>query len=185
MTKTATKKKTTVPKAPPEAMPEAKPIADTIVEEEVVLELVKATPVIMSRTGLEVEHNTVHRVNVSKEITPEQCLDEKFWCHIAGRFDIGDTIVVRPDTMEWELVLHVASKGRDYAQVIKKVFYDLSADLVQRPELGRYSVDFGGTTYKHRALLDGEVLKDGFATKALAIKACENHQMAVDRGPKS
>lgn len=148
------------------------------------LALVKATPVIMSRMGLEVEHNTTHRINVPQSVTPDQCMDETFYAHVSGRMAIGDTLIIRPDTMEWELVLHVADCGREYAHVIKKQFFALDADRVVRAAANRYTVDFAGSTYKHRALLDGKVLKDGFATKALAMKACENHQMAVDRGVK-
>ena len=150
-----------------------------------VLELVKASPVIMSRMGLEVEHNTVHRVNVPKDVTAEQCMDPTFWAHVSTRIAIGDTLVVRPDTMEWELVLHVVNSGREFVQVIKKQYFDLSVEaLIEAVSEARYGTDYAGSTYKHRALLDGKVLKDGFATKALAIKACQNHQMAVDRGAK-
>lgn len=155
--------------------------APEVIETEPELALVTATPVIMSRMGLEVEHNTTHRINVPQGITPDQCMDETFYAHISGRMAIGDTLVIRPDTMDWELVLHVADCGREYAHVIKKEFFDLSADRVVRTAKSRYSVDYAGTTYKHRVLLDGKVLKDGLATKALAIKACENHQLAVDR----
>ena len=176
MTKAAEKPKPEAEK-PKDERPE-------ITEEEPVLELVKATPVIMARMGLEVEPNTTHRINVPQGVTPAQCMDETFYAHVSGRMAIGDTLVVRPDTMEWELILHVADCGREFAHVIKKSFHDLSADRVAHASPSRYSVDFAGSTYKHRALLDGKVLKDGFATKALAIKACENHQMAVDRGAK-
>lgn len=166
----------------PEATKETKaPDVPEITDEQPVLELVRATPVVMSRMGLEVEHNTTHRINVTEKTTPEQCMDESFYAHVSMRLSIGDTIIVRPDTMEWELVLHVKECGREYAHVIKKALYDLSADRVVRAAASRYSVDFAGTTHKHRALLDGKVLKAGFATKSLAIKACENHQLAVDR----
>lgn len=168
-------------KEKPEKDPEAK---DPVAEEKPELALVKATPVIMSRMGLEVEHNTVHRINVTQNTTPEQCMDETFYSHVSGRMAVGDTLIIRPDTMEWELVLHVADCGREFAHVIKKQFFDLSAERVERAAKSRYSVDYAGTTYKHRALLDGKVLRDGYTTKALALKACEQHQMAVDRGGK-
>ena len=144
----------------------------------------RANPVIISRTGLEDEHNTRLRVNVPNEVTVEDCMDEGFWAHITTRLTIGDTIIVRPDHMEWELVLHVANVGREFAHVVKKELYDLTHKVDSRVEASRYSIDFAGTTDKWRYKRDGKVLKSGFASKGLAERAAQNHQMAVDRSSK-
>ncbi len=144
-------------------------------------ETARANPVILSRTGLEAEYNTHLRVNVPVGVTPEQCMDEGFWAHVSTRMTIGDTLIVRPDNGEWELVLHVANCGREFAHVVKKTFYDLRSNASTRAEPSRYSVDYAGAVYKFRFLRDGKVMKDGFASKSLAERAALNHQMAVDR----
>jgi hypothetical protein len=144
----------------------------------------RANPIIISRTGLEDEHNIRLRVNVPVEVTPEDCMDEGFWSHITSRLTIGDTIIVRPDHQEWELVLHVANVGREFAHVVQKHLYDLRHVADPKAEASRYSVDFVGTTDKWRFMRDGKVLKSGFASKGLAERAAQNHQMAVDRSSK-
>jgi len=141
----------------------------------------RPTPVIISRTGLEEEHSIRLRVNVSNEVTPEDCMDEAFWSHIGTRLTIGDTLIVRPDHMQWELVLHVANCGREFAHVVKKHFYELEYKADPRTQANRYSVDFAGSTDKWRMLRDGKVLKVGFASQGIALQAVKNHQMAVDR----
>ncbi len=146
------------------------------------LEVVKkATPVTASRMSLEVEVNTIYRVNVTHETTPEDCMDEAFWAHVSMQFIIGDTIIVMPDSMEWKLILHVANCGREFAHMVKIEIYDLRVDPSLKAAASRYSIDYAGTTSKWRFKRDGVVMRDGYATKALAKRAAENHQMAVDR----
>lgn len=153
-------------------------------ESEAVLEEVKPNPITQARFQLEVEANTTWRASVPEGVTPENCLDEAYWAHMGQRMMIGDTVIVRPDTGEWELVLHVANCGREFAQMIKKSLYDLRHSGTSKTEQSRYSVDFAGTTHKWRFKRDGKVLKDGFATKGLASQAASNHQLAVDRSAK-
>ncbi len=141
----------------------------------------KVTPVIASRMQLEVEANNTYRVNVPHEITPENCMEETFWSHVSMQLIIGDTLIVMPDSMEWKLILHVANCGREFAHVVKLQLYDLATDPSVRAAASRYSTDFAGTTKKWRFKLDGKVLRDGYATEALAKRAAKNHQMAVDR----
>ena len=145
----------------------------------------KPAPLTQARFQLDVEANTPFRATVPDGVTPEDCMDEAFWAHLGLRMIIGDTLIVRPDTSEWELILHVANCGREFAHVVKKSFTDLRYDgPTAKSELSRYTVDFAGSTYKWRFKRDGSVLKDGFATKGLALKAAQNHQMAVDRSAK-
>ena len=141
----------------------------------------KATPVLGNRMQLADEINTRYHVYVPPEVTPEQCMDEAFWAHVGTRLQMGDTMIVRPDTMEWELVLHVANCGREFAHVVKKQYFDLTHEAQNRAAPSRYSVDFAGGVDKFRFLRDGVVMKDGFASRDLAERAAKNHQMAVDR----
>jgi len=150
--------------------------------EKPTLEVVeRPSPVLIHRMQLADEINTRWHAYVPPGVTPDQCMDEAFWSHVGTRLTMGDTLVVRPDTMEWELVLHVAGCGREYAHVVKKHYYDLKHDATNKPEPSRYSTDFAGGVHKFRFLRDGVVMKDGFASKDLAERAAKNHQMAVDR----
>lgn len=149
-----------------------------------VVEVVRPTPIIQSRIGLEVESNTVYRVNVPNNVTADDCLDEGYWAHVGLMFNPGDTLRVLPDNMKWELVLHVHNAGREFAQVIQKQYYEYSDERRVPASAARYEVDYAGTTHKWRFKRDGKVLRDGFATETLARRAAANHQMAVDRGAK-
>lgn len=144
-------------------------------------EATKAEPVTLSRWGLEVEHNTLHRVNVKPEVTPEQCMDEGFWTHISMRFAPGDTIIVRPEHNEWELVLHVINAGTGFAHVLQKHYYNLAPVTELQPVPSLYKIEFAGNVHKWRFLREGKMMRDGFATRELAARAAHNHQMAVDR----
>lgn len=165
--------------------PEASEIVDDTEGQPELKVVEKPTPITQSRFQLDVEANTPFRATVPDGVTPEDCMDEAFWAHLGQRMIIGDTLIVRPDTGEWELVLHVANCGREFAHVVKKELYDLVyRGPTAQSEQSRYSVDFAGSTHKWRFKRDGVVLKDGFATKGLAQKAAQNHQMAVDRSAK-
>jgi len=148
---------------------------------EPVAEIKKAEPVTLSRWGLADEKNTRHRVDVKPDVTPEQCMDSGFWTHISMRFVPGDTILVRPENNEWELELHVADCGPQFAHVVKKQFYSLVPTTMLNLVPSKYTVDWAGTVHKFRFLREGEMMRDGFATRELASRAAANHQMAVDR----
>ncbi len=141
----------------------------------------KAEPVTLSRWGLADEKNTRHRVDVKLGITPEQCLDQSFWTHISMHFIPGDTIIVRPENNEWELELHVVNAGAQFAHVIQKNYYDLVPTTTLEALPSKYKVDWAGNVRKWRFLREGEMMRDGFATRGLAERAAHNHQMAVDR----
>ena len=156
-------------------VPETEAVALEVVEVE------KATPVPVSRFGLQVEHNHVWRVNVPHTTTPEQVMDEGFWCHVSMHLSPGDEIHVFPDNMKWELVLHCIGAGNQYAHVMKKELYEYQPreDAIKIPS--KYTVDFQGTTHKWRAIGEGKVLKSGFATEGLARRYVQNHEAAVNR----
>ncbi len=141
----------------------------------------KAEPVTLSRWGLADEKNTRHRVDVKPNVTPEQCMESGFWTHISMHFIPGDTIIVRPENNEWELVLHVVNCGPQFAHVVKKDFYSLVATTMLESVPTKYTVEWSGNVHKFRFLREGKMMRDGFATRELAARAAQNHQMAVDR----
>ncbi len=162
--------------------------AETLVEDpagspaiEAAPEPEKATPPGVNRFGLQAEHNQKWRLNVAIGVTPEQCMEEGFWAHIATHLRPGDEIRVFTDSMSWELVLHVIGAGRAYAHVAKKALYEYATreDQVTLPSI--YKIDFAGTTHKWRVIRNDKLLKDGFQTEALARRAAAQHEAAVDR----
>lgn len=155
---------------------------DEAVEETPELKVVeKAEPVTLNRLALEDEVNTRFRVTVKEGTTPEQCMDEAFWAHLTTRIIPGDTLIVRPDSGSWELVLNVINAGHNFAHVHKKAFYDLvpAEPLKALPSL--YKVDYSGPVHKWRFLRDGKMMRDGYASEALARRAAQQHEMAVNR----
>lgn len=141
----------------------------------------RAEPVTLSRWGLADEKNTRHRVDVKPNVTPDQCLEEGFWTHISMHFMPGDTVIVRPENNEWELELHVVNCGPQFAHVVVKHYYDLVPTTQMAPIKSDYKVEWGGNVHKWRFLRLGRMMRDGFATRDLAARAAQNHQMAVDR----
>lgn len=147
-----------------------------------VLEIVeKAEPITMHRMQAEVEVNTPWRMTVKQGITPEQCMDEAFWCHVTGRLIPNDTLIVQPDDSSWRLVLNVVNCGPNFAQVEKLEFYDLVPSEPRKATASIYKVEFAGPIHKWRFLREGKLMRDGFATEALAQRAASQHQMAVNR----
>jgi len=161
--------------------PVAEPVTDASPETPELEVVAKADPITMHRMQAEVEVNTHWRMTVKQGVTPDQCMDEAFWCHVGGRLIAGDTLIVRPDDSAWEMILNVVNSGVNFAHVHKKSFCELvtAEARVEMPSL--YSVDYAGPIHKHRFLRDGKMMRDGFATKELAQRAAQQHQMAVNR----
>lgn len=146
------------------------------------LELVKkADPVTMHRMALDVEVNTHFRITVKQNVTPEQCMDEAFWCHLTNRLTPGDTLIVRPDDSSWELILNVVDNGPNFAHVHKKSFCELIPAVPREKLPSIYTIDHAGPIHKWRFLREGKMMRDGFATRELAIRAAAQHEMAVNR----
>lgn len=175
MANQAAKKKAPAEKAEQPETTEATPELEVVEK--------KATPIGANRLALEAEMNTVRRVTVPNEVTPDDCMDEEFWCHVSMHFAPGDTLIVRPDDTSWELVLHVVNAGPQFAHVFKKEFYELTkmSDLPRVPS--KYAVEYAGPVHKWRFLREGKMMRDGFATEALARRAANQHEMAVNRAP--
>jgi hypothetical protein len=141
----------------------------------------KAEPITMHRMAAEVEVNTVWRMTVKQDVTPEQCMDEAFWCHVSLRLIPGDTLIVRPDDSSWQLTLNVINAGPQFAQVHKVSFHELVPFESRDPLPSIYKVEYAGTVHKWRFLREGKMMRDGFASEALANRAAQQHQMAVNR----
>lgn len=156
-----------------EVQPEVEAPELTVVE--------KAEPVTMHRMALDAEINTHFRITVKQGITPEQCMDEGFWAHLTTRLIPGDTLVVRPDDSAWELVLNVVNVGPNFAHVHKKAYYDLVPAVAREVLPSIYKVEYAGPVHKYRFLREGKMMRDGFATEALAQRAAQQHEMAVNR----
>ncbi len=144
-------------------------------------EVVTAKPITEGRMGLEVEMSNRWRVNVPMGTTPEDCMKETYWQHVAIRLRPGDEIVCLPDNMAWKLVLHVVGAGRLYAHVVQEELYELAPleAAIKLPSI--YEVKFTGTHHKWAVIRESKPLKDGFETEGLARRYAQNHESAVKR----
>jgi hypothetical protein len=140
-----------------------------------------AKPINEGRIGLEVEKSNRWRADVPMGVTPEDCLDESFWRHVAIRFRPGDEIVCMPDNMAWKLVLHVVGAGRLYAHVVKESLFEMAPleQAIVLPSI--YEIKFLGSHHKWGVIRESKPLKDGFETEALARRYAQNHEAAVLR----
>jgi len=144
-------------------------------------EVVTAKPITEGRMGLEVEKSNRWRVDLPMGVTPEDCMKETFWQHVATRLRPGDEIVCLPDNMAWKLILHVVGAGRLYAHVVQEELYELAPleAAIKLPSI--YEVKFTGTHHKWAVIRESKPLKDGFETEGLARRYAQNHESAVKR----
>lgn len=142
---------------------------------------VKANPITQSRFQLAAEVRNPWMVTCEKGTTVEQILDGGYWANVARMIKPGDEIIVRPDDMAWELVLHVTGSEHLFVHVVKKVLYELRSSTPPVSVPSRYKVEHAGSHHKWRVLRDGDPLKDGFETEDLARRYAKNHQAAVNR----
>ena len=142
---------------------------------------VTAKPINEGRIGLEVEKSNRWRVDVPAGTTPEDCMVESYWQHVAIRLRPGDEIVCLPDNMAWKLVLHVVGAGRLYAHVVQEELYELAPleATIKLPSI--YEVKYTGTHHKWAVIRESKPLKDGFDTEDLARRYAQNHEAAVQR----
>jgi len=144
-------------------------------------ELKKAQPLTMPRFGLAEETRNVWRCSVPDDTHPDQTLEEGFWANVANMLQPGDTVQVLSDSYRWRLDLFVVACGNTWAQVAKLAFYDLKPARPHEAISSKYKIQFAGAHHKWRVLREGEPLKDGFASEALARKWAANHEAAVAR----
>ena len=141
----------------------------------------KAKALTMSRFHLKADRLNTWYVESEMGTTVEQVKDETYWANISMHLRAGDEIHVMPDDMSWELVLHVAGAGNQFAHVIEKSLHNLKPATapVKLPSI--YTVEFAGSHHKWRFLRDGKMMRDGFETESLARLAAANHEAAVNR----
>jgi len=157
--------------------------ADTGTDAAEVLDtpFVAAKPITRSRFQLAAEVRNPWMVTCEKGTTVEQILDGGYWANIARLITPGDEIIVRPDDMAWELVLHVYGREPLFVHVVKKVLYDLKPSKAPVHVPSRYEVKHAGSHHKWAVLRDGNPLKDGFETEDLARRYAANHQLSQER----
>lgn len=142
----------------------------------------KKTPAItMARFGLAEQVRNIWHATVPVEVTPEQVMDEAYWCNVSMHFKPGDEIIVFPDNMAWRRVLHVIGAGKLWAHVATMSHHDFSKieAPVKLPSI--YKIEYAGTHHQWRVLRKGKELRDGFQTEALANRWAGNHEMSVNR----
>lgn len=145
------------------------------------LDLPKAPPLTIPRFGLAEETRNIWRCSVTDETHPNQCLEEGFWANVANLLQPGDTIQVLCDSYRWRMDLFVVASGNTWAQVSRLALYDLSPARPHTTLPSKYQINFAGAHHKWRVIRDGEPIKDGFASEALARKWAANHEAAVNR----
>jgi hypothetical protein len=139
-------------------------------------------PVGINRFGLAAEKRNHYLVNCKRGTDPAQALETEFYEHIARSLGRGDIVTVEPDDMAWELSVKVIDRGHNWALVKKREFFDYGGAAVIKSEMPqKYKVEWAGTTEKFRVLFNGDVLKSGFATEALASQYASNHAQALKR----
>jgi len=157
----------------PVAAEEPNPLLDKPLE--------KIPAITASRFGLADEYRNVWRVTCDMDTKPEHALEQGYWAHVSMNLRPGDRIVVVPDNFAWELHLRVIGAGRLYAHVIKLEFYQLTPATPPEKLPSIYTIGFAGAHHKWRVVREGQPLKDGFETEALARRWAANHEAAVDR----
>lgn len=141
----------------------------------------KVPAITADRFGLANEYRNVWKVTCKPETTPEQVMDQGYWANISMSLRPGDRIVVMPDDMAWELHLRVIGAGRLYAHVVKLEMYTLRSATPPEKLPSIYKIEHAGSHHKWRVLREGQPMKDGFETEALARRWAANHEAAVDR----
>lgn len=161
----------------------AEKIDDTPAQEPAITEVPESVkPVTLNRFGLAAEKRNHFLVNVKRGTSREHVLEAEFWEHIAAHFGRGDVVTVEPDDLAWELSVKVIDRGANWALVKEREFFDYGGSAEIRSEMPtKYKVEWAGQTDKFRVLFNGEVLKTGFATEALASQYAQNHAQALKR----
>jgi hypothetical protein len=141
----------------------------------------KAQPVTVSRFANAVEVANTWRVTCSADTDPQGCLDQHYWANVSMHLRPGDEIVIIPENMTWEMHLRVLGAGRLFAHVAQLSFQELKASVepILLPKV--YEVVWSGVHHKWAVIREGNKLKDGFETEALARRYAQNHEAAVMR----
>lgn len=138
-------------------------------------------PVGVNRFGVAQEKRNEFVAFVKNGTDPEDVLKPDFWTHIARHLGRGDIVEVCTDDLAWEMSVRVLDRGHNWANVRKRYFIEHETAEIQSELPTAYKVDWAGQTDMFRVTFNGEVLKKGFATEALANRFASNHAQALKR----
>jgi hypothetical protein len=139
-------------------------------------------PVGLNRFGVAGEKRNEFVVNCKQGTDPKCVLETEFWEHIARHLGRGDIVEVTPDDLAWEMNVRIIDRGNNWALVRERFFLDYGGPAFIQSELPqKYKVEWAGLTHKFRVVFNGEILKKGFATEALAGQYATNHAQALKR----
>ncbi|WP_036258183.1 hypothetical protein [Methylocapsa aurea] len=115
--------------------------------------------------------------------TIEEILHRDYWRHIARNLRPYDEIRVAIDSGDWLLVLHVASAGATWANVVELQRFEslkAGASAVAQDEGEGLHVDWRGPHARFAVMRksDGNVVKDKFQDRALAEEYIRNSEGA-------
>lgn len=107
--------------------------------------------------------------------TLEEVLVPSYWTHITRQLHVGDRIEVTPEDNTWFAVLFVTNIVGNDATVVPVLNTPLVEQAPADTPGNWYKVTWRGTTHKHSVvrIADNEIMKEGFASKAEAVKWAE------------
>ena len=125
----------------------------------------------------------VFEVNCPSGTTLEDLIEQNYWQHVAHMLKQKDRIEVTDDTLTFYIELMVLAADRLWAHVAVVHEVDLLPFHGQDIPIDErhYKVEFAGAHHKYRVLYKGEMIKEGFATEALARRWASNHATALKR----
>ena len=113
--------------------------------------------------------------------TPEDAQTPDYWAHVAAsrKLRVNDVFEVRCETGAWALDLVVVEAGLRFAKV--KVLRTVDIDTPVTETLASVEVQFKGPVKKHCIvrIADHEILKEGIASKADAIREAAEYEQRL------
>lgn len=119
-------------------------------------------------------------------VTPEMGVELKdmlkpdFWAHVAAKFRPSSRIEVLSEDSTWFAELLITSCGRNWASVSVLRFVELAEAATPAPREEEYEFQWKGQNKLHCVIrkADHAIVKDGFPTKAEAVKWLQGYQTA-------
>ena len=113
----------------------------------------------------------------------EHLMKPEYWSHVARQLNPTDRVEVIAEDNSWFAEVLVMSTGPNWARV-KLLRYTPLAEKSAKADAPvtnpQFDVNYGGVSAKHRVvrLSDKSVIKDGFATKAEAVKYMQEYELS-------
>ena len=114
----------------------------------------------------------------------EHLIKPEYWSHVAKMMNPTDRVEVVAEDNSWFAEVLIMSTGPNWARVklLRHVSLVEKATKADAPiaENPQFEVNYGGVSAKHRVvrLSDKSVIKDGFATKAEAVKYMQDYELS-------